>query len=187
MNSSAAWQMTAEVKDMFFDRAAVINAISAENRRKLSRVGAFVRQRARTDILRRPPKGRRHERPASQPGSPPFVHAPSGAFASLKNILFALNTDWESVIIGPRVVPSRKIRGSQPTVPALLEHGGSQTITETFINGQWIPGFRAMGKAETARTRRRTAKYAARPFMAPALTRTIGEGAIPDIWKKRGR
>ncbi len=177
--------VTGKVKDMFFDRARVINTIRAEDRRRLSKIGAYVRQRARTDVLKRPPKSKRSLFPPSAPGSPPHVHS-NDSFATLRNILFALNSDWESVIIGPRGVPSLKLSGaSRPTVPALMEFGGKATITETLLNGEWVPGNRTTGDAETAETRKRRVSYPKRPFMSVALQREVAAGTIPDIWKRR--
>lgn len=94
-----------KMKQMFFDRKAVTNAVDKAARRVLSRFGAFVRQTARTSIRRR--KG------ISQPGKPPHSH--SGELRRL--IFFGYDPRVQSVVIGPT-------RFSKGTVPALLEYGG---------------------------------------------------------------
>jgi hypothetical protein len=55
------------MKDFFFDRQSVIDRMTKANRRALSKVGAFIRRRARSSLRRRKRR--------SQPGSPPSVHS----------------------------------------------------------------------------------------------------------------
>lgn len=99
-------------KAAFFDSAAVLKRLDTAKRKGLSKMGAFVRQRARSSI--------RSRRAVSTPGSPPSSHE-----GSLKRLLFfAYDTATDSVVIGP--VPFR--RG---TAPGLLEHGGTDTRPAT--------------------------------------------------------
>ena len=145
--------LSADVKDMFFDRERVLKQIRQEDARRLSKAGAYIRQRAITSMRRR--------KRSARPGSPPSVHS-RDAFASLRNILFALSSDWESVVIGPRGIPSMRLRGaSVATVPELMEKGGA------------------------ARVRGRRVRYAKFPFMRPALEKEVAAGTIGSLWVNR--
>jgi len=84
----------------------------------------------------------RRRKKASSPGSPPSVHA-SGKYATLKNVLFGYDVRSRSTIVGPVLLRNKSAKAS---VPKLHEFGGSV--------------LRPSGK---------TARYPARPFMAPAL------------------
>jgi hypothetical protein len=178
----------ADVKDRFFDRAKVLNVIGRENARRLSKMGAYVRQRAKTDILRRAPKGRKRkgaagDRPASPPGRPPYVHS-RDSFATFRNILFALDTDWESVVIGVRYIPRKRLRGSSAATAAELnELGGTSVIQEVQIDGVWVPRNSVAG-ASRFPTRKRQARYPARPFMGPALKKEIAAGTVRDVFSR---
>src|SRR5574343_208374 len=111
-----------EIKDMFFDRQKVIDEVSAENRRKLSKAGAFVRTRARSKLRRR--------KKASAPGQPPSVHSRDSR-ATLKFILFGLSEDKQSVVIGPVGLPSMRLRDSSAsTIPELMEQGGTSVVDD---------------------------------------------------------
>ena len=95
------------VKQLFFDRQAVMNAMDKATRRVLSRFGAFVRSTARRSI-------RKRKRP-SLPGQPPSSHQ-----GHLKRFLFfSYDPAARSVVIGPVKLGSKK--GSTPEV---LEYGG---------------------------------------------------------------
>lgn len=91
---------------VFFDSSKVLRAVKRVERQKLSRFGAYVRQRAKTSI--RPGRG------ISTPGSPPVRH--TGLLGKL--ILFGYNEAEKSVVIGPVQFRIGSL------VPRLLEHGG---------------------------------------------------------------
>lgn len=178
--------VTSQIKDRFFDRARVIETVHRHEIRRLSRAGAFVRRRARTSILRRAPKKRKgKQRRSARPGQPPLVHS-NDNFANLRNILFGLAENDNAVVIGPRVVPSLKLTGaSAQTVPELLTFGGTARIemwantrkgngSESVI--EWMPG--ASPQADLHRTV--TARYAAHPFMGPALDKEIAAGTFQN-------
>lgn len=84
---------------------------------------------------------RRRKKPSS-PGSPPSVRS-RDTYATLKNILFGYDAKTHSTIVGPVLLRNKSAKYS---VPKLHEFGGSV--------------LRRDGK---------TARYPARPFMAPAL------------------
>lgn len=153
----------ADIKKMFFDRAAVVNAVDKVTRKALSKVGSFVMRGARSSIrpARRkslgemaPQERANYEqwaarqkargfkpppRPlaSSKPGEPP--RSITGLLR--RNIFFAYDPARESVVIGPAMLN----RGTQ--APETLEYGGSTEV------------------------RGRNVKIEARPFMGPALER----------------
>ena len=148
------FEVFGSVKEMFFDRDAVINAISTGDRRRLSKAGAFIRRRARSML--------RFRKRSASPGQPPSVRS-RDSFSTLRNVLFALGDDQQSVVVGPRAVPSLRLRkASTSYVPALLEFGG------------------------TAEVRGRRCRYAAFPFMQPALEAEVQAGTIGSLWVNRG-
>ncbi len=95
-----------QAKSLFFDRAAVQNAVGRAERRVLSKFGAFVRKGARTSIRKR--------KAISEPGKPPSSH--TGLLR--QNIYFVYEPNRASVVIGPIELN----RGTE--APRLLEHGG---------------------------------------------------------------
>lgn len=173
--------VNASVKDRFFDRARIVEQLGRADARRLSRMGAFVRRRARTDILRRAPKKRRKDgrRQFAKPGAPPLVHS-NDSFANLRNILFSLAEHNNAVVIGPRFVPSLKLQGAtQPTVPALLTFGGRAVVEQWSNDGvTWVTG--KSPQAEEHRTV--TARYHKHPFMGPALEKEIAAGVVDNVF-----
>lgn len=189
--------LNARIKDLFFDRQAVIDQIGKDRARFLRNIGRYIQRVARSSMkrkgkARKPPKnqtGKAYQRwldeiqkqPASPPGTPPFVHT-DDKYATLKNILFAFNT-VDSVVVGPVGLRATS------NVPSLHEYGGSQTIHEkkvAFPNGghRWIPtGRRGARRGQPLRARRVT--YPARPYMAPAITKTQSTGKFSDLWHTR--
>lgn len=103
----------ANVKKLFFDRKAVMDAVSRAQRAVFSRIGAFIRQTARSSIRRR--KG------TSKPGRPPNSH--TGLLRD--HIFFAYEPERKGVVIGPI-----RLNTSDGTAPRLLESGGSTTWQE---------------------------------------------------------
>ena len=101
--------ITWRIKDVFFDRQAVISAVDAAKRKVLSKAGAFIRQTAKTSIRKR--KG------TSQPGQPPFSHEGS----LRKFIYFGYDRAADSVVVGP-------VGFKNSTAPAVLEHGGATVV-----------------------------------------------------------
>lgn len=101
--------ITWRIKDVFFDRQAVISAVDAAKRKVLSKAGALIRQTAKTSIRKR--KG------TSQPGQPPFSHEGS----LRKFIYFGYDRASDSVVVGP-------VGFKNSTAPAVLEHGGATVV-----------------------------------------------------------
>jgi len=101
-----------EIKQLFFDRQAVISRVDSATRKVLSKFGAFVRRTAKGSI--------RNRRKASPPGSPPSSH--TGLLK--KFIFFGYDPGQRSVVIGP----TRLDRRGHGQAPSLLEHGGQTTL-----------------------------------------------------------
>jgi hypothetical protein len=79
-----------KMKDFFFDRKAVTDAMDKASKKALSKAGAFIRQTAKSSMRKR--------KKASAPGSPPSVHV-----GTLKKLLyFAYDPAQRSVVIGPQ-------------------------------------------------------------------------------------
>ncbi|MDR1611876.1 MAG: hypothetical protein LBT97_03725 [Planctomycetota bacterium] len=101
-----------KLKQLFFDRQAVISKVDAATRKVLSRFGAFVRRSAKSAIRKR--------RQPAPPGSPPSSH--TGLLK--KFIFFGYDADARSVVIGP----ARLGGNGRGDAPPLLEYGGTATL-----------------------------------------------------------
>lgn len=144
------------LKENFFDTAKVEGMVDAGTRRALSKIGAYVRTRARSSLRRRKRK--------SAAGEPPSVHS-TDRFATLKNILFAYDPERQSVVVGPVALRSRYYAVPPP---ALHEFGGDTTIREYQLSGGlWVRFKPKRGGARPTRTV--AAHYPERAFMGPAL------------------
>lgn len=100
-----------KIKQLFFDRQKVLNAVDVATRKVLSRFGAFVRTAAKSSIRKR--------RAVSAPGSPPSSH--TGLLK--KFIFFGYDPDRKSVVIGPE-----RLNQKNTDAPHTLEYGGMTTI-----------------------------------------------------------
>ena len=139
------FNMTMHMKDFFFDRQAVIDRIGQANRKALSKVGAFIRRRARSSL-------RRRKRP-SPPGNPPSVHS-DDSIATLKNILFAYEPQHDSLVVGPVGLNQRFFIGPQlgsATVPQLHEFGSRVKVREVQIGTKWFTGVRRVRPGQKTR------------------------------------
>lgn len=93
------------IKEWFFDRARVQRAVDRAVKSALSRVGAFIRRRAKSSIRKR--------RRISMPGHPPSSHV--GLLK--KYILFGYEPRRKTVVVGA-------VDFSGRGVPRTLERGG---------------------------------------------------------------
>ncbi len=121
MANVALNQTVVTVKNLFFDRYAVMSSVDKASRKRLSRFGAFVRRDAKGSIRRAGKKGA-----SAKPGSPPKSH--TGLLRD--HIYFIFDKDQNSVVIGPALL-TRKQRYSVPT-PELLEVGGAVRVDGGF-------------------------------------------------------
>ena len=142
-------------KNLFFDRAFVIERIDAATRKAMSRGGAIVMRAARKSIkdgivlargrVKEGEERKVVDRRTSKPGDPPFSQ--TGLLRD--NILFAFDPGTRSVVVGAARL------GRSTGAPETLEFGGT-TVIERRRDG---------------RRERATVVIAARPYMAPALRR----------------
>jgi hypothetical protein len=187
--------VTYKMTELFFDRPSIIAAINEGERKALGKIGAYVRQRAKTDVLRRVAyKGARASvrrikggkakktQQTSRPGSPPIVHS-RDKVRTLKNILFAFNPETHSVVIGPVALNKSTLVGSSArTVMELLEKGGSADVPQWKPDGSNVWSLGNVRRAGVA-NRMTRGQYAARPFMGPALEREVKAGTIADAYR----
>ena len=165
---------TMQMVELFFDRPAVVNAVDRAERKALSRIGAFIRRRARSSL--------RFRKRVSLPGETPSIHSRDKA-ASLKNILFAFQPASHSVLIGP--VGLGEKQGA--TVPERIEFGGAWEVLEeqwkhTNNADRWFSRDARRRVDPRKRYRSRRIEYAARPFMGPALEAEVAAGTIPQAY-----
>ena len=173
-----------EVSKFFFDREGVRKKMGNANAKAMSKVGAFIRRRARTSLRRR--------KAVSEPGSPPSVHSTDGV-ATLKNILFAYDPSSQSLAVGPVKLNQQQqswITMGNVTVPQLHEFGDVMVIREWSWNQGKTWTRQDLRVRHTSRKRkevynfierRRRAIYKPRPFMAPALA--AEQENIPKAWQ----
>lgn len=165
--------ITYNVRNMFFDRLAVQARVDAQKRKRLSKAGAYVQRTARTSLRRKT------TRPAPQP---PATHSPE---PNLRKIWFVFDPLSASVVVGPVAFNKRLRKSNRTTVPELMEHGGSAEVTEYAEEHtlQWMLGAEFFKRKHFRRVavRRRMARYAARPFMGPALDRERGK--FPELFR----
>jgi hypothetical protein len=159
--------LRADVKKLFFDRAAVMKQINAQKRRYYAKSGATAMRTARR-LIRKVVKAKTVQREgltpvayaaalkkeryrrASRPGQPP--RSRTGLLQ--KNIFFAFDGPRGGVIIGPVKL------GGKGLVPKVLEAGGfSQRRTRAGVM--------------------KRDRIAPRPYMAPALRKTKAE--LPQL------
>lgn len=166
---------------LFFDDKKIKRILDREERGLLSKAGAYVYTRVRRKTLKHAPQkllsqmsprekrayeiakerarrtgGKRPRKPeiSAKPGRPPLLH---GKKSPLKNLIrFAYSPMDDSVVVGPMLFPSAKIRG----VPRTLEEGGRSV--------------RVSGN------KRRTIRVRPHPFMLPALKKEMPK--FPTLW-----
>lgn len=180
-----------QAKGLFFDRAAVQDAIDAAQKRVLPRAGAFIattakrsmrpaRQKATGSLSEAERKrferqkklfkegkiATKPKRPlvASNPGEPPRVR--TGLLK--KHLFFAYDPASKSLVVGPALL--NKSSGA----PATLENGGSTLgiVTREITL--------ADGTTGTA-TKKVQVQIAPRPFMKPALE--ANQAAIRGLFR----
>lgn len=98
------------VKDLFFDRQKVIDAMDAASKIALSKAGAFIRTTAQRSMPKR--------KKSAAPGKPPSSH--QGNLRKL--IYFSYDPRSKSVVVGPT-------KFNDGTVPHLMEFGGTAKVT----------------------------------------------------------
>lgn len=170
-----AFAPTFNVTKLFFDRAEVMRRIDQGRVRALSRQGAYVRTRARRDVLRR-------RKGISRRGQPPRIHSKDRL--GLKTIFFYYDPRSQTVVVGPLKLNKLSYAGRVP-LPQLLEFGGTSRIHEvqSGFSRRWYRRDVRKRLRPGQRRRVRTARYQARPFMSVALEREIQAGTIAESWR----
>lgn len=180
------------MKNYFFDRPRVVAAVVAAERRVLSRQGAFLRRRVRTDILRRtarekkaPERGRdgrfKKAKHVSRAGQPPLVRS-RDPVANLRNILFVYVPSRHSVLTGP-VGLNKRLRGSSAqTVPELLEKGGTASVFQWAWRGSNVWNIGRAPAGVLADERQVRGRYSPHPFMEAGLQKEVAAGNIIGPW-----
>ena len=143
--------LTLKLKEGFFDRKAVMDALGPVKHKIFMAYGLGVKRQAQKSLV--------YADGPSAAGSPPHAHksrnrtrvskktgkSRTRAVSFLREFLYsAWDKETQSVVAGP----SRFDTTVDPAALPALEYGGSSTIVD--------------------RGKRRTAKIAARPFMGPA-------------------
>jgi hypothetical protein len=182
-------------KDAFFTSEAIQKIIGPAEKKALGKMGGYVRRAAKNSL--------KYAEQPSSPGKPPTVHQyfarnktnrKTGAVTSqqvspLRELIFyAFDASTRSTVVGPALFTrSTRSTRSTKTVPGTLEKGGSVTTSRQiaitkgskrkmgFIQKQvYLRKLRA-GQIEKPPTQTAvdTKRYAPRPFMAPALNRSL--------------
>lgn len=152
------------MKEGFFDREKVINAIAPATLKALKEFGRQIRKRAQKSLV--------YADDVSSPGSPPHAHKSQTITKKSKStgktrtrsvsflreyIFFAFDKANESVVIGPARLNSTLA----PQSLHALEYGGTSIVREKKT------------------TRSMTVR--ARPFMRPALAADLHK--LPPLWR----
>lgn len=143
-----------QYKAAFFDRKAVMSEVDKQKRKVFSKFGAFVMRKARWSMKNASKMANRKRNPQkySQPGDPPFSRK-----GLLKQFLFfAWDSATRSVVVGPA-----RLGGMSGDVPKTLEDGGTIPVRQ---GKQVVP-----------------VKYEARPYMGPAVLKTLPQ--MPAQWR----
>ena len=127
------------IKKIFVDRQKVEDRAIRGTVKALGKAGAFLRTAARSKLRRR--------KSPSMPGSPPSVHSRDNV-ATLKNILFGVQRERLSVVIGPVGLNMKSVDGGaivSGAVPGGLEFGKTIGIREKFKPFSMEGAIRAFG------------------------------------------
>lgn len=185
--SSGDLGMTLDVaKGYFFDRAKVIRAVDAKSHKAMRHLSLYIRKVAVSSIKKAGKAGGPNF--YSKPGKPPKSHT-----GTLKKFIFAVySPEKYSAVVGPARVAIKPyvVPVTQPTVPALLEFGGTGRSTQPtyyYVN----TGRKKVDKRgrvrkkdhyESIRIPPGLRQYAARPYMRPALAKAIKSPQMQSVW-----
>jgi hypothetical protein len=145
------------MKKNFFSRT--MSATRRAERRNSESAGRYLRRVAMNSMrtVKSASQKKRKKQLVSRPGQPPFART-----RFLKNrIFYAWDPAVRKTVVGPAKIGGRV----SPNIPEVLEGGGvSRAIV--IIDGKRVPS---------------TVRIEARPFMGPALKKTIPQ--LRGIWK----
>ena len=192
------------VKSMFFDRRAVIDAVGRANAVVLSKAGAFIRRSAKGRI--------RYAKSPSKPGSPPHAHRGKHGSSPLRDLIyFAYDSRTSSVVVGPtpfhgaaivpRVLelsgmapghknPLRRIRQVGDGGEIRIDGPACRTTKKNRFGAQvTYVKLRTQGQADRANQLQELLygplmigpmSIAARPYMGPSLQENLPK--MPSLW-----
>ena len=140
-----------DLKDAFFDRKAVTEAVEAGTRKAMVQSLGAYRERLINQF--------QFGNQPSKPGQSPTVHSRS-RYANLRNVLFSYDAKTKTGVAGSIRLP----RSKEP-LPGLLEHGGPIFIPRKT-------------RRDGSATRARTIKIAKRPAASVALLKSVRNGEI---------
>lgn len=170
-----------QVKNLFFDRPAVMRAAGRSQAVAQRRYAGYLRRVAQTSM--------RYRKAASPPGQPPSAHKDKRLAALKKKgrakhngamlrefLFYARDPSAGSTVVGPL---GFKTRGGGQPVPSLHEHGG----TRQAYSGETMAVKNPAGRdpntgrfysrgVQLVKIGGRTLRYPERPYMRPALMKT---------------
>ena len=156
---AASFDITMKVQKALLDVSKIQHGVDKEKRRATIKGLAFVRKRARSSLRRR--------KKASEPGSPPSVHAKG---RGLKTILFEYDNRTGGGRVGPvKLDGTNRLVINEKTAASTQEFGGKVRLRQRQRKGR-------------KRQPPRTVRYKPRPFMGPALEKEVEEGNIASPW-----
>ncbi len=178
-------EISIEIEDRF---PALHDAIVVDTAAKLKKAGAFVRRTARKQI-KMAGKGRKNKKTkkrakerTSKPGERPLGHLRNDR-QSLKAIAF--DATENEVLIGVLGLPRKRLAGGK-TAAEILEHGGSQVLQGIKQpDGSFESVSDRVAKRLSIKRETKSVRYAARPFMGPALKMDVKAGLVRKIWGKK--
>lgn len=161
----------------FVDSNTLLAKIDGAKRKNLSLSGAILRRSAQESM--------RYRRKPSEPGQPPSAHKEGRGPLLRKRLFFAFEPSTESVVVGPEA-----LAGSKVEAPEVMEHGGTleRSYYRRSASGRKLRSQAAKAafirkvRAGSIRRERikKTITVAARPFMAPTLTRN--QSKLAGVW-----
>lgn len=174
--------MGIKVKDLFFDRTAVLNAVGRAQARVLSAHGASMRSRAKRS-MKRAPLG-----VASPAGTAPHRHKERGE-KLWRHLYFSYVPDKQSVIAGPA-----KLSGvAGKDVPHVVEYGGMVRRVPDYPSKEERDEAMALGGEarekywELVREERRKKgdiiAIQPRPYMRPSLAAEVRQANLKKLWE----
>lgn len=157
--------MKMKMQRLFFDTPHVRRQVERGRLKALRKTGGYIRKAILGNIRQRPYSVH------SKPGHSPFAH--DQTFKG--NIFFAYDPSTKSVVVGPAFLNLMGQRASpkigigsvgRGTIPAVLEYGGSIRTGEILRR-------KFKNRARKIGLRGGWVKIAARPYVGPALARSL--------------
>jgi hypothetical protein len=178
MNALSPFNVGLDVRNLFFDRAAVSKRARKSTVDRIKHMALYARKSAVNSM-----RWAKREGQVSAPGKPPLAHT-----GVLKRNIFAwLDAQNDMALIGPIKINQRNAWGyGRHPIPAILEFGGKSLTSWLRVrehqnpDGTWVRTDMRWRIREdhwrsgvNKRARVRNIDIEARPYMNPALLRTV--------------